>query len=204
MDPERRLARSALDHASIDPAERGASLMTNVSRLSKKAGAAPLATPTDLDNSAVEEVSAALNAVVADAFVLYMKTKNFHWHMSGKHFRDYHLLLDEQAESIEAGMDPLAERVRKVGGETLHSLEQVLKLTSLKESNEGFLKPEEMFAQLIADNKTVVQNMREAHEVCDKHNDVASASLLEETIDAAEKRLWFLFETNQIRDDSAS
>jgi len=178
--------------------------MSNVRRLSKKAGAAPLATPTDLDNSAVEEISAALNGLVADAFVLYLKTKNYHWHMNGKHFRDYHLMLDEHAESIESGIDPLAERVRKLGGETLHSFDEVLRLTSLKESNEGFLKPAEMFAQLIADNKTVVRSMREAHEICDKHGDAASAGLLEDTIDKAERRLWFLFETNQIRDDSAS
>lgn len=178
--------------------------MSNVRRLNKKAEAPPLATPTDLDDAAVDAISTALNGLVADSFVLYLKTKNYHWHMSGKHFRDYHLLLDEHAESIEKGIDPLAERVRKIGGETLHSYEEVLKLTSLKESSEGFLKPEDMFNQLITDNKIVVRNMREAHEVCEKHDDVASASLIENTIDEAERRLWFLFETNQSRDDDAS
>jgi starvation-inducible DNA-binding protein len=178
--------------------------MSNVRRLNKKAEAAPLATPSDLDDAAVDAVSAAVNGLVADSFVLYLKTKNYHWHMSGKHFRDYHLLLDEHAESVEKSIDPLAERIRKIGGETLHSYGEVLKLTSLKESSEGFLKPEDMFNELIADNKTVIRNMREAHEVCDKHGDVATASLLENTIDEAERRLWFLFETNQIRDDEAS
>ena len=178
--------------------------MSNVRRLSKKAGAGPLATPTDLGNNAVAAIAAAINGLVADSFVLYLKTKNYHWHMSGKHFRDYHLMLDEHADSIQAGIDPLAERVRKLGGETIHSYDEVLKLTSLKESDEGFLKPEAMFVQLIADNKTVVKNMREAHEICDKHGDAASAGLLETAIDDAERRLWFLFETNQIRGDSGS
>jgi starvation-inducible DNA-binding protein len=163
-----------------------------------------LATSTDLSDNAVAAIAEAVNPIIADTFVLYLKTKNFHWHMSGKHFRDYHLMLDEQAESIFASTDPLAERLRKLGAQTVHSLGEILKLTSLEESNDEFLTPEEMFDELIADHKTVVQSMREAHEVCDKNNDVATASLLENYIDEAERRLWFLFETNQIRGDNRS
>ncbi|MDX6805668.1 DNA starvation/stationary phase protection protein [Terrihabitans rhizophilus] len=169
-----------------------------------KAKAPPLATPTDMSDDAVAAISGAINPVIADTFVLYLKTKNFHWHMSGKHFRDYHLMLDEQAEAIYATIDPLAERVRKLGAPTVHSYGEILKLATLTESEEPFLAPQQMFEQLMADNKSVIQSMREAHEVCDEKGDVATASLLENFIDDAERRLWFLFETNQIRGDNAS
>jgi starvation-inducible DNA-binding protein len=176
----------------------------NIRALARKSKAPPLATTSDLGDQAVAKVAAAVNALVADTFVLYMKTKNFHWHMSGKHFRDYHLLLDEHATDIESAIDPLAERVRKLGADTLHSLKEALELTSLRESEGEYLTPREMFDQLIADNKTVVHNLRKAHEVCDEAEDVATASLIEELIDHSERRLWFLFETNQARENSDS
>lgn len=179
-------------------------MATSVRSMSKTVPGSALATPTDLDPAEVGKVAAALNKVVADTFVLHMKTKNFHWHMSGKHFRDYHLMLDDQADGIEAAIDPLAERVRKLGRETIRSFADVLKLTGLSESNGSNLSPAAMFDQLIADNKTVIRTMREAHKVCDAAEDVASASLLENYIDEAERRLWFLFETNQDRASDAT
>lgn len=163
-----------------------------------------LATPTDLDADKVAKVADAINKVLADTFVLYLKTKNFHWHVSGKHFRDYHLLLDEQAAAIEATIDPLAERVRKIGCQTVHSYAEILKLTTLQESEEGFVAPQAMFEALIADNKAAIKTMRAAHAAADEAEDIATASLLEEYVDEAEKRLWFLFETNQNRQDSAT
>ena len=172
--------------------------------LAEKHRRSPLATPTTLGANATTDISGALTALLADVFALYLKTKNFHWHMSGKHFRDYHLLLDEQADGIYASIDPLAERVRKLGAPTVHSFAEILKLATLDESEDEFLTPQEMFEELIADNKAVVQSMRKAHDVCDDKNDVATASLLENYIDEAEKRLWFLFETNQIRGDNRS
>lgn len=179
--------------------------MAVVRSLSKKPAKTPaLATPTDLDSAKAQKVADAINRVLADSFVLYLKTKNFHWHVSGKHFRDYHLLLDEQADSIQATIDPLAERVRKIGCRTVHSFGEILKLTGLKENDEPYVSPEAMFAELIADNKSAIKTMREAHEICDEAEDIATASLLEEYVDEAEKRLWFLFETNQNRQDSAT
>ncbi|WP_454915781.1 Dps family protein [Xanthobacter sediminis] len=178
--------------------------MAKASSLSKTVSKGALNTPTDLDHAKVEKVVAALNRVLADTFVLHMKTKNFHWHVSGKHFRDYHLLLDDQASSIEAAIDPLAERVRKLGGRTIHSYGEVLQLTTLAESDGHNLSPAAMFDELIGDNKAVIKSMRTAHEACDAAEDIASASLLENYVDEAEKRLWFLFETNQDRDSSAT
>ncbi|BCJ91522.1 hypothetical protein IZ6_22570 [Terrihabitans soli] len=172
--------------------------------LARKSKVAALATSTDLSDSAVGAIAKAINPIVADTFVLYLKTKNFHWHISGKHFRDYHLLLDEQADAIFASIDPLAERLRKLGAPTVHSFAEILKLATLDESEAEFLTPKEMFEELIADTKSVVQAMRKAHEVCDDKNDLATASLLENYIDEAEKRLWFLFETNQMRGDNRS
>jgi starvation-inducible DNA-binding protein len=170
--------------------------------LARKSKVAALATSTDLPDSAVGAIAKAINPIVADTFVLYLKTKNFHWHISGKHFRDYHLLLDEQADAIFASIDPLAERLRKLGAPTVHSFAEILKLATLDESEAEFLTPKEMFEELIADTKAVVQSMRKAHDVCDDKKDVATASLLENYIDEAEKRLWFLFETNQMRGDN--
>ena len=156
-----------------------------------------LDTPTDLSEEAVRALSAKLNAILADTFALYLKTKNFHWHVSGPHFRDYHLLLDEQAEQIFATTDEIAERVRKIGGTTLRSISQVSELQNIKNNNEDFVPAPEMLRELMNDNKFVAASMREAHELADKHEDVATASLLETFIDAAERRTWFLFEATR-------
>jgi starvation-inducible DNA-binding protein len=166
----------------------------------KRLNVAPeLNTPIDISSEASVPVIAALNEIVSDSFVLYVKTKNFHWHVSGPHFRDYHLLFDEQSEQIFGSIDDLAERVRKIGGTTIRSLGQIAKLTSLSENNEAFVEPQKMLLELIEDHKKVVHKMRKAHEVADDANDVATASLLENTIDEAERRLWFLFETSRKR-----
>jgi starvation-inducible DNA-binding protein len=154
-----------------------------------------LATPTDLCPEAVVEISAEMRKLLADVFVLYLKTKNFHWHMSGRHFREYHLLLDQQAEEIFSVTDEIAERVRMIGGVTLHSVEDITKHQRLKDNSEDFVAPGEMLAELCSDNQSLVRLMRSAHEVCDRHNDVATASLLENWIDQGEGRTWFLFAT---------
>jgi starvation-inducible DNA-binding protein len=159
-----------------------------------------LDTPTDLSDEAVRDISAALNAVLADSFALYLKTKNFHWHVSGPHFRDYHLLLDEQGEQIFATTDDLAERVRKIGGTTLRSIGHIAKLQRIADNDQKFVPPLDMLRELMNDNKAVVKAMREAHETADKHEDVATASLLETFIDAAERRTWFLFEASRRAD----
>jgi starvation-inducible DNA-binding protein len=159
--------------------------------------ARPLNTPTDITAEGVKAISSALNGILADAFALYLKTKNFHWHVSGPHFRDYHLLLDEQADQIFASTDELAERVRKIGGVTLRSIAQVSKLQSIKDNNEDFVEPREMLRELMNDNKHVAEAMRKAHEIADEYEDVATASLLENFIDATEKRTWFLFEASR-------
>jgi starvation-inducible DNA-binding protein len=171
---------------------------------SKQKVAPALDTPTDLSQEAVDQISASLNGVLADTFALYMKTKNFHWHVSGPHFRDYHLLFDEQAAEIFATTDEIAERVRKIGGTTLRSIAQISKLQSLQDNNESFVPARDMLRELMNDNKTVTKAMREAHEVADKHEDVATASLLETFIDAAEKRTWFLFEAGRAAGDNAA
>jgi starvation-inducible DNA-binding protein len=158
---------------------------------------AALDTPTDLGSNATKDVAGALNALLADAFALYMKTKNFHWHISGPHFRDYHLLLDEQAAQIYATTDDLAERVRKVGGTTLRSIGHIARLQRILDNDAEYVSPLDMLAELREDNKQMVTAMREAHDVCDEHGDVASASLLENWIDEAEKRVWFLFEASR-------
>src|SRR5215510_9316568 len=160
----------------------------------------PLATPTDLKPNAVRDLAGALNILLADMFALYLKTKNFHWHISGPHFRDYHLLLDEQGEQIFATTDPLAERVRKIGGRTLRSIGHIAKLQRIEDNDEEFVTPLDMLRELMNDNKAVVKSMREAHEVADRHDDVATTSLLETFIDAAEKRTWFLFEASRKAD----
>jgi starvation-inducible DNA-binding protein len=156
-----------------------------------------LDTPTDLSSQAVNKVSEALNVLLADAFALYLKTKNFHWHISGRHFRDYHLLLDEQSDQIFATTDQLAERVRKIGGVTLKSIGQIAKLQTIKDNNEDYVPPREMLRELMQDNKHVAAAMRKAHEVCDDAGDVASASILENFIDETERRTWFLFEATR-------
>jgi len=160
----------------------------------KSRRSASLQTPTDLSANAVRDVAAALNLLLADTFALYVKTKNFHWHMSGPHFRDYHLLLDEQGDQIFAMTDPLAERVRKIGGTTLRSIAHIARLQRVLDNDAGLVTPLDMLAELRDDNKDMIARMREAHGVCDEGGDVASASLLEVWIDETERRTWFLFE----------
>lgn len=158
---------------------------------------APLTTRTDLATSATRDIAGALNAILADAFALYLKTKNFHWHMSGPHFRDYHLLLDEQADQIYAMTDPIAERVRKIGGTTLHSIGHIARLQRVSDNDADYVDARDMLAELRGDNKDLAARMRETHNVCEEHRDVATASLLEVWIDETERRTWFLFETTR-------
>lgn len=159
--------------------------------------ASDLDTPTDLPQEAVDKISKVLNVLLADTFALYLKTKNFHWHMSGRHFRDYHLLLDEQSEQIFATTDELAERVRKVGGTTLKSIGEISKLQTLKDNDEAYVTPREMLRELMNDNKKVAAAMRKAHKIVDDVEDAATAGLLENFIDATERRTWFLFEATR-------
>jgi starvation-inducible DNA-binding protein len=156
-----------------------------------------LGTPTDLKAEAVRNISAALEGLLADVFALYMKTKNFHWHMSGRHFRDYHLLLDEQGDQIFAMTDPIAERARKIGGTTLRSIGQIAGQQRIKDNDAAYVEPQDMLAELRDDNKQLTSIMREVHGVCDEGGDVASASLLENWIDETERRTWFLFEATR-------
>jgi starvation-inducible DNA-binding protein len=158
---------------------------------------APLATRTDLSREGIKDITGAMNAILADVFALYVKTKNFHWHMSGPHFRDYHLLLDEHAEQLFAMTDPVAERVRKIGGLTLHSIGQIARTQRLLDNDAEYVEPLDMLAELADDNKTLTVRLREAHNVCDEHRDVATASLIEVWIDETERRAWFLFETTR-------
>ena len=158
---------------------------------------APLETPTDLGSNAVRDIAGALNILLADIFALYVKTKNFHWHMSGTHFRDYHLLLDEQAEQIFATTDPIAERVRKIGGTTLHSIGQIGRSQRILDNDADYVTPQDMLAELRDDNKQLTASMRVVHDLCGEHRDVATASLLENWIDEAERRTWFLFEATR-------
>jgi starvation-inducible DNA-binding protein len=158
---------------------------------------APLATPTDLTRSATKDISGAMNAILADVFALYMKTKNFHWHMSGPHFRDYHLLLDEHADQLFAMTDPIAERVRKLGGLTLKSIGNISRLQRVLDNDADYVEPSDMLAELAEDNQTLAARLREAHNVCDEHRDFATASLIEVWIDETERRTWFLSETKR-------
>jgi starvation-inducible DNA-binding protein len=158
---------------------------------------APLDTPTDLTSKATRDISGALTILLADMFALYVKTKNFHWHMSGPHFRDYHLLLDEQGEQIFATTDAIAERVRKIGGTTLRSIGQIARLQRVLDNDADFVTPMDMLAELRDDNKQLAAHLRETHTVCDEHGDVATASLIETWIDEAERRNWFLFESTR-------
>jgi len=164
---------------------------------SARNGAPRLQTPTDLGANATKDIAGALNAILADTFALYMKTKNFHWHVSGPHFRDYHLLLDEQAEQIFASTDVIAERVRKIGGNTLRSIGDIARHQRLADNDANYVTPDDMLAELRDDNQRVVASMREAHGLCDEHEDVATASLLEVFIDEAERRVWFLYEASR-------
>jgi starvation-inducible DNA-binding protein len=163
----------------------------------KRRRQAPLITPTDLRPPATRDIAGAMNGVLADVFALYLKTKNFHWHMSGPHFRDYHLLLDEQADQLYATTDPIAERARKLGGTTLRSIGHIARMQRVLDNDAEFVTPLDMLAELREDNARLADRMREAHGVCDEHGDVATASLLEVWIDEAERRTWFLFEATR-------
>lgn len=163
---------------------------------------APLTTPTDLDARATRDVSGAMNAILADVFALYLKTKNFHWHMSGPNFRDYHLLLDEQGDQLFAMTDPIAERIRKIGGSTLRSIGHIARLQRVDDNDAEYVEPTDMLAELREDNKALAARLREAHGVCDERHDIATASLIEEWIDETERRTWFLFETTRRGDSS--
>ena len=158
---------------------------------------APLATPTNLASNAVQDLAGALTTLLADMFALYVKTKNFHWHVSGPHFRDYHLLLDDQAAQILATTDAIAERVRKIGGTTLRSIGQIGRLQRVADNDADYVTPQDMLAELRTDNMELTARMRETHALCDEHGDVATASLLEVWIDEAEGRVWFLFEASR-------
>jgi starvation-inducible DNA-binding protein len=163
-----------------------------------------LGTSTDLGADATRDISAALNGLLADVFALYLKTKNFHWHMSGPHFRDYHLLLDEHGDQIFAMTDPIAERVRKLGGNTIRSIGHISRQQRIPDNDAAYVTPQDMLAELREDNRKLVSIMRAAHDTCDEYNDVASTSLLEVWIDETERRAWFLYEMtqNRARDNS--
>lgn len=158
---------------------------------------APLTTPSDIDRKAVEEISGALNALLADVFTLYLKTKNFHWHMSGPHFRDYHLLLDEHGDQLFAMTDDIAERVRKIGGTTIRSIGHIARLQRIPDNDADFVTPEDMLAELHEDEKALTLSMRAVHTLCDDAEDVATASVLENWIDQGQRRRWFLFEATR-------
>jgi starvation-inducible DNA-binding protein len=158
-----------------------------------------LGTPTDLSADAIRDISAALTGLLADVFSLYVKTKNFHWHMSGPHFRDYHLLLDEHGDEIYAMIDPIAERVRKIGGTTLRSIGQIARQQRIKDNDAEYVTAKDMLAELRDDNKQLVSILRQAHDVCDTYGDVATASVIENWIDETERRAWFLFESTRDR-----
>ncbi len=162
----------------------------------------PLITSTDLTASATKDIAGAMNAIAADVFALYLKTKNFHWHMSGPHFRDYHLLLDEQADQLFAMTDPIAERIRKLGGTTLRSIGHIARTQRVLDNDADYVEPEDMLAELCGDSKTLAARLREAHNVCDEHGDIATASLIEVWIDETERRTWFLFEASRRGDSS--
>src|SRR6201987_2100807 len=156
---------------------------------------APLATPTDLTPNAVRDLAGALNILLADMFGLYLKTKNFHWHVSGPHFRDYHLLLDEQSDQIFAVTDDIAERARKIGGTTLRSIGHIAREQRILDNDADYVDPQDMLAELRSDNQQLTSEMRRVHELCDEYSDVATASLLENWIDEAERRVCFLYES---------
>lgn len=158
---------------------------------------ADIQTPTDLGANANRDIPAALRALLADVFALYLKTKNFHWHVSGRHFRDYHLLLDEQAEQIFAMTDDIAERARKIGGTTLRSIGQIAREQRILDNDADYVDPQDMLAELRSDNQQLTREMRRVHELCDEYGDVATASLLENWIDETERRIWFLNETGR-------
>ena len=158
---------------------------------------AALKTPTPLKPQETKDIAVAMNGILADVFALYLKTKNFHWHMSGPHFRDYHVMLDEQSDQLFEMTDPIAERIRKVGGTTLRSISHIASLQRIKDNNESHVDPAAMLEELCADNKALSTHLRDVHEVCDEQRDIASASLIENWIDETERHTWFLFEAGR-------
>jgi starvation-inducible DNA-binding protein len=169
---------------------------TKQSDLKRRRGA-PLVTPSDLGAEASQNISAGMNGILADVFALYLKTKNFHWHMSGPHFRDYHLLLDEQADQLYAMTDPIAERIRKTGGNTLRSIGQISRMQRIQDNDADYVDPKDMLAELREDNQTLAMRLREVHDMVDEVRDIATASLIENWIDETERRTWFLFESSR-------
>lgn len=168
----------------------------------KRRQRAPLITPTDLKAAATKDIAGVMNAILADVFALYLKTKNFHWHMSGPHFRDYHLLFDEQGDQLFAMTDPIAERIRKLGGSTLRSIGHIARVQRVEDNDAEYVEPEDMLAELCEDSKTLAARLREAHGVCEGHEDIATASLIEVWIDETERRTWFLFEASRRADST--
>jgi starvation-inducible DNA-binding protein len=158
---------------------------------------APLITPSDLGTKASKDIAAGMNGILADVFALYLKTKNFHWHMSGPHFRDYHLLLDEQADQLYAMTDPIAERIRKTGGSTVRSIGHIARMQRIKDNDADYVDPLDMLAELREDNQTLAARLREVHDMVDELRDIATASLIENWIDETERRTWFLFESSR-------
>jgi len=171
--------------------------------LDKRRGS-PLLTPTDLPRKATVDIAAAMNFILADVFALYVKTKNFHWHVSGPHFRDYHLLMDEQADQLFAMTDAIAERVRKIGVETIHSIGEIARLQRVRDNDVSYVQPLHMLAELLEDNTQLAARLREAHTLCDGHSDVATASMIEVWIDETERRTWFLFEVTRGGDQAGN
>jgi starvation-inducible DNA-binding protein len=168
----------------------------------KRRRQAPLLTPTDLSADNIKNVAALMNAILADVFGLYLKTKNFHWHMSGPHFRDYHLLLDEQSDQLFAMTDLIAERIRKIGGSTLRSIGHVARIQRVKDNDAEYVDPQDMLAELRQDNMALTGRLREVHEMVEECRDIATASLIENWIDEAERRIWFLFESSRNSDEA--
>ncbi len=173
------------------------SAVTKKQKQNSDLGQRPLATPTDLESTATGDIAGAMNTILADVFALYLKTKNFHWHMSGPHFRDYHLLLDEQSDQLFAMTDPIAERIRKLGGSTLKSIGHISRSQRVLDNDADYVEPQDMLAELREDNKTLASRLREAHNVCEQYRDIATASLIEVWIDETERRTWFLFEASR-------
>jgi starvation-inducible DNA-binding protein len=176
--------------------------MEQSTTLNKDVERRPLMTPTDLDRKATKNIAAAMNGMLADVFALYIKTKNFHWHVSGPHFRDYHLLLDEHADQLFAMTDGIAERVRKLGETTIRSIGQISRMQRVLDNEAEYVEPGDMLKELLEDNKTLAARLREAHNVCDEGRDVATASLIEVWIDETERRAWFLFEASRRQDST--
>jgi starvation-inducible DNA-binding protein len=197
--------RAATENNSLQEKEETVTTTTLTAKKTedlKRRREAPLLTPTDLKAAATKDIAAAMNGILADAFALYIKSKNFHWHMSGPHFRDYHLLLDEQADQIFAMTDPIAERVRKLGGLTIRSIGQISRTQRVLDNDAEYVEPSDMLAELADDNRILAVSLRQAHNVCDKHGDIATASLIEIWVDETERRTWFLFEASRHGDSS--